>query len=190
MTDERPTVWVLGDQLRRDAGALAGHDPGDCRVLLVESDGLLGRHRWHRQRAHLVLSAMREVRRQLEPRAVTTVSHRGRRVEADELDQLTGYQIAHFGLCAIGAFLLTLGGRELADSLWVAISVVSTWGPSPGTGPFGDATGLGTYGRLVLIPGMLAGRLSILPLILAVVAGLRGKDAVRRGIRRLLRVTR
>lgn len=138
----------------------------------------------------LVLSAMREVRRQLEPRAVTTVSHRGRRVEADELDQLTGYQIAHFGLCAIGAFLLTLGGRELADSLWVAISVVSTWGPSPGTGPFGDATGLGSYGRLVLIPGMLAGRLSILPLILAVVAGLRGKDAVRRGIRRLLRVTR
>jgi len=32
--------------------------PGACRVLLVESDALVTSRRWHRQRLHLVLSAM------------------------------------------------------------------------------------------------------------------------------------
>ena len=53
-----PTVWVFGDQLDRARGALAGAMPGACRVLLVESDALVTSRRWHRQRLHLVLSAM------------------------------------------------------------------------------------------------------------------------------------
>jgi (6-4)DNA photolyase len=53
-----PTVWVLGDQLRRDGGALAGRRPGECRVLLVLSERKIASKRWHRQRLHLVLSAM------------------------------------------------------------------------------------------------------------------------------------
>ena len=66
MTDTRPTIWVLGDQLRRTAGVLAEHTPDTCRVLLVESDSILGRHRWHRQRAHMVISAMRHFAAELE----------------------------------------------------------------------------------------------------------------------------
>jgi len=57
-TDGIPTVWVFGDQLNRERGALAGRQPGDCRVLLVESEALVASRRWHRQRLHLVLSAM------------------------------------------------------------------------------------------------------------------------------------
>ena len=53
-----PTVWVFGDQLDRSRGALAGRMPGDCRVLFVESETLITSRRWHRQRLHLVLSAM------------------------------------------------------------------------------------------------------------------------------------
>lgn len=53
------TVWVLGDQLNRRIGALAAADPRTHRVLLVESTGLLGGRRWHRQRAHLVVASMR-----------------------------------------------------------------------------------------------------------------------------------
>ena len=53
-----PTVWVFGDQLNRQRGALAGRNPGEGRVLLVESDTLVASRRWHRQRLHLVLSAM------------------------------------------------------------------------------------------------------------------------------------
>jgi deoxyribodipyrimidine photolyase-related protein len=53
------TVWVFGDQLRRDIGALADATPSTHRVLFVISDGLLTSKRWHRQRAHLVISAIR-----------------------------------------------------------------------------------------------------------------------------------
>lgn len=138
----------------------------------------------------LVLFAGSEVRRQLDPNAVIAVNHAERTVGQDELDHLTGYQIAHFGLCAIGAFMLALTGTELLDSLWVAISVVSTSGPSPATGPFGDADMLGRVGQLILIPGMLAGRLSILPLLLAVASLLRLKDWALRQSRRLVQVGR
>ena len=58
MTSPLPTVWVLGDQLHREIGALRGRAPGECRVLLVESAALLRSSRWHRQRLHLVISAM------------------------------------------------------------------------------------------------------------------------------------
>lgn len=53
------TVWVLGDQLNRDIGALQDADPETHRVLLVESTAKLASKRWHRQRAHLVIASMR-----------------------------------------------------------------------------------------------------------------------------------
>jgi (6-4)DNA photolyase len=53
-----PTVWVLGDQLDRARGALGRYGPRECRVLLVESAARIASKRWHRQRLHLVLSAM------------------------------------------------------------------------------------------------------------------------------------
>ena len=59
------TVWVLGDQLRRDSGALASFRAGEVRVLLVESDAKLANGRWHRQRLHFVLAAMRRFAREL-----------------------------------------------------------------------------------------------------------------------------
>ncbi len=55
---ELDTVWVLGDQLNRHIGALADRNAGDCRVLLVTSEAKIASKRWHRQRLHLVLSAM------------------------------------------------------------------------------------------------------------------------------------
>jgi deoxyribodipyrimidine photolyase-related protein len=53
------TVWILGDQLHRDVASLTDASPADTRVLLVESEAKLASKRWHRQRLHLVLTAMR-----------------------------------------------------------------------------------------------------------------------------------
>ena len=53
------TIWVLGDQLNRRLGALRDATPASARVLLVESDAKLASKPWHRQRAHLVIAAMR-----------------------------------------------------------------------------------------------------------------------------------
>ena len=59
MSSLRDTVWVLGDQLHPDRGALRHASPATHRLLLVESGAKLGGRPWHRQRAHLVIAAMR-----------------------------------------------------------------------------------------------------------------------------------
>ncbi len=59
MTGPSRTVWVLGDQLNRELGALREATPDSHRVLLVESTAKLTGRPWHRQRAHLVITAMR-----------------------------------------------------------------------------------------------------------------------------------
>jgi deoxyribodipyrimidine photolyase-related protein len=53
------SVWVWGDQLNRDLAHLRGTDPARTRVLLVVSEAKLTERRWHRQKLHLVVSAMR-----------------------------------------------------------------------------------------------------------------------------------
>jgi len=58
------TTWVLGDQLSHDNPALTGAD----RVLLIESRTKLDAGRWHRQKLHLVLSAMRHFAAELRER--------------------------------------------------------------------------------------------------------------------------
>lgn len=61
MSDERglTTVWVWGDQLDPGLAHLRGRDPGRTRVLMVVSDRKLGERTWHRQKVHLVVTAMR-----------------------------------------------------------------------------------------------------------------------------------
>jgi deoxyribodipyrimidine photolyase-related protein len=53
------SVWVLGDQLDEVHPGLAGREPGSLRILMIESEALLSSQRFHRQRLHLVLTAMR-----------------------------------------------------------------------------------------------------------------------------------
>jgi len=60
------TALVLGDQLSHANPALEGAD----RVLVVESRAALARVRYHRQRRHLVLSAMRHYAQELRDRGV------------------------------------------------------------------------------------------------------------------------
>jgi len=60
------TVWVLGDQLNRQIASLHARHPGEVRVLFIESEAKIGSKRYHRQRLHLVLTAMRRFAAQLE----------------------------------------------------------------------------------------------------------------------------
>ena len=70
------TAWVLADQLTTSNPAL---DEAD-RVLIVESSGALRAKRFHRQKLHLVLVAMRHFARELE--------HRGLAVDYVKADSL------------------------------------------------------------------------------------------------------
>ena len=58
-SSRRPTVWVFGDQLNRELGALRDATPASHRVLMIESHSKLTGKRWHRQRAHFVVASMR-----------------------------------------------------------------------------------------------------------------------------------
>jgi deoxyribodipyrimidine photolyase-related protein len=86
------TVWVLGDQLNRGLAHLREADPAATRVLLVLSRGKLRSRRWHRQRAHLIVTAMRRFAVELEEagfavdwREAETFRH-GFRAHVDEHD--------------------------------------------------------------------------------------------------------
>ena len=80
MAGTKDTVWVLGDQLNRRFAHLAEREPGEVRVLLVESEAARTSKPWHRQRLHLVLTAMRRFAEELR-QAGFEVDHR----EADSL---------------------------------------------------------------------------------------------------------
>ena len=54
LTGTVTTRWIFGDQLGPQFV-----DDADQRVLLIEARGVFDRERFHRAKAHLVLSAMR-----------------------------------------------------------------------------------------------------------------------------------
>ncbi len=74
------TAWVLGDQLSHENPSLDGADA----VLMIESRAKLGSGRWHRQKLHLVLSAMRHFADELRERGLE-VDYRGARTLATGL---------------------------------------------------------------------------------------------------------
>lgn len=92
------TVWVLGDQLDRNLGALGRVAPGEARVLVIESQAKLTSKRWHVQRAHLVISAMRHFVEELRT-AGFEVDHR----RADTLWAGLDEHAAQFGPTSVTA---------------------------------------------------------------------------------------
>jgi deoxyribodipyrimidine photolyase-related protein len=53
------TVWVFGDQLNRQIGALRDAQPNTHRILIIESHLKIASRRWHVQRAHFIITSMR-----------------------------------------------------------------------------------------------------------------------------------
>lgn len=59
------TLWILGDQLNRRIGALAQSEPETHRILMIESAATMEARTFHRQRLHLVITAMRRFAEEL-----------------------------------------------------------------------------------------------------------------------------
>jgi deoxyribodipyrimidine photolyase-related protein len=85
------TVWVLGDQLNRDIGALRDADPSTHRVLMVESTDKLAGKRWHRQRAHLVIASMRRFADELRDAGFLVDHRRSASLRAGHADHLAEF---------------------------------------------------------------------------------------------------
>ena len=82
------TLWLFGDQL----GDHFLLDDPDQPILMIESKAVFGRQRYHRAKAHLVLSAMRHRARELGDR----VQYVRADTYADGLAQVSGrLQVRH-----------------------------------------------------------------------------------------------
>ena len=55
----KSTVWVFGDQLNQQIGALRDAQPKTHRILMIESHSKIASRRWHVQRAHFIIASMR-----------------------------------------------------------------------------------------------------------------------------------
>ena len=138
----------------------------------------------------LISLASRELRRHLDPSAVVVIRQGGQAVDERVLERTTGYQIAHLGLAGLAAFLLAATGVDLVGSIYTGISVLSTNGTGVGAGPFGNVEAFSPLAQLLLTPFMLAGRLTILPVLVGIAWLFRAQKAVERRTRRLLRLGR
>ena len=111
------TVWVWGDQLNVDLAHLRGSSPDDTRVLMVVSTAKLTERRWHVQKAHLVVSAMRHFAAELEGR--------GYEVDLRRADSLRAGFEAHVAQCQPDEIRAmepaSLPGRRLLDDLDVEV---------------------------------------------------------------------
>jgi deoxyribodipyrimidine photolyase-related protein len=105
------TIWVFGDQCNRASGALRDADPATDRILLVTSDAKLRGKRWHRQRLHVVLAAMRRFAIELRTAGFAVDERRAPTLEAG----LTAHR-AEFAPDAVVAMApMSWDGHELLE---------------------------------------------------------------------------
>lgn len=110
------TVWVLGDQLNRSIGALAAATPSTHQVLLVESEAKLADRR-HRQRTHLVVTAMHRFAAELEAVGYAVDLRRSTTLAAG----LAEHRRAHRPQEVVATEPTSWDGRRLLERLDVAM---------------------------------------------------------------------
>ena len=109
------TVWVLGDQLNRRSGALAHAQPDATTVLMVESAAKIRSKPFHRQRVHLIITAMRRFAIELEDEGFSV----DYRVEADLRAGFAGHVEDHTPGRMLAAEPASRTARALMRSLGV-----------------------------------------------------------------------
>ena len=109
------TVWVFGDQLNRNIGALANATPDTHRVLMVIARNKVQSRRWHVQRLHLIVTAMR--------RFADELRYEGFDVDVRVTDTMAAGLHEHVTAHALGKVVATepnsLGARAMLSRLGV-----------------------------------------------------------------------
>lgn len=108
------TRWLFADQL---GPAFTDDVPADEPVLLVEARSVFARRRFHRQKAHLVLSALRHRARELGDRAVLVQA----RTYREALDGLPRSVSDGLSVCAPTSWAADRFVRRLSDEGRLAV---------------------------------------------------------------------
>ena len=61
----KSTVLVMGDQINRGIASLVEKSPDDTRILFIELTTKFSDKQWHKQKVHLLLSALRHFAKEL-----------------------------------------------------------------------------------------------------------------------------
>ena len=139
---------------------------------------------------HRILArvAVRELLRQLHPRAIITARLGGRIAAENTLTQVVVTQFLFVSVLFGTAVVVAVAGLDLATALAAAVHAISTAGPVRTLdGSLVDVGSWPTTARLALIPAMVIGRLSVYPAIMALGAG-SGLISNRLRLRRRLEV--
>ncbi len=116
----------------------------------------------------LCKSGVSEIRRQLNPRLVSTVKLEGQVVENEQIRTQGAFFILYMMILFVSTLLLSLDQYGFDVSFSAALTALNNMGPGLGaigpTGNFGEFT---TFSKLVIIFDMLVGRLEIFPILIA-----------------------
>ena len=121
----------------------------------------------HRLRILLAVS-LREMVRQLHPRAVVKIRVGGESVNEERVRQVVVFQFLFTSIIFLTATVLALSGLGVQEALSSSITALATAGPI--RNPDGMIIGVSSFSmgeRLALVPAMLSGRLYLLPVFIS-----------------------
>ena len=109
----KSTVLILGDQINRDIASLSGRSPEDTRILFVELSAKFGKKQWHKQKVHLLLSAMMHFAKELRDEGFE-VDYRKAKTLRDGVDAHTReFEVSHI----VAMEPMNWNGRNLLEKL-------------------------------------------------------------------------
>lgn len=111
---------------------------------------------------------LREIKRMLHPRAVTSVKFEDKPLDDQTISSVTTY-FAFYALCIIGTFLVVcFEPFDFETNFTAAVTTFNNVGPGlGGVGPYGSFAGYTDFSKIVFSFAMLMGRLEIFPLVIA-----------------------
>lgn len=101
------------------------------------------------------------------PRRLTSVKYEGRRVDEDVMNGVISFFVFYFFTLIILAIVLALLGLDMMTAVSGALTALANVGPGLGPiiGPAGNFASLSDPVKMVLVLGMLLGRLEILTVL-------------------------
>ena len=109
------TVWVFGDQLNRNIGALQAAQPNTHRVLIIESAGKIASRPWHIQRAHFLVTSMRRFALALEQEGFQVDYRKSATMRQGVNDHIAEFSPTHIDVTEPNSYT----ARQLVSSLGI-----------------------------------------------------------------------
>ncbi|MGM9653501.1 MAG: TrkH family potassium uptake protein [Eubacteriales bacterium] len=116
----------------------------------------------------LVKTSVREIRKQINPREVRVIRCDGVPVSQSVVSGVSSYFVLYILLLLFSTLLISVDGKDPATTATAVIACLNNIGPGLGeVGATGNFAGFSIFSKLVLSFDMLAGRLELYPLLVA-----------------------